>query len=112
RHVCRLTRAGGLAAEHLCVEATGALHVVGNDEVGQRDLICGLAAFRHLVPPWSGSGTSSRPHAASLGEPPALSGSKASPALTDPAPPSSLLLPWRRAILRRIPTPAPTPAPT
>jgi hypothetical protein len=35
-----------------------------------------LAAFRHLVPPWSGSGTSSRLHAASLSEHRALGGSK------------------------------------
>src|SRR5215467_13391589 len=54
RHVCRLTRAGDLATEHLGIEATGALHVVRNDEVGQRDLKCGLAAFGHPVPPRSG----------------------------------------------------------
>jgi hypothetical protein len=35
-----LARSGSrLAAEHLRIEATGALHVVRNDEVGQRDLI-------------------------------------------------------------------------
>src|SRR5207247_159629 len=42
----------GLAAEHLRIEATGALYVIRHDEVGQGDLIYGLAAFRHLVPPF------------------------------------------------------------
>src|SRR5215469_1121007 len=56
RHVRRLAREDGLAAEHLCVEATGALHVIRHDEVGQRDLIGGLAALRHLYlhgPGWA-----------------------------------------------------------
>jgi hypothetical protein len=49
--VRRLTGPDGCAAEHVGVEAAGALHVIRDDEVGQRDLIGGLAVFRHLVPP-------------------------------------------------------------